>query len=249
MARFDKEVRRMAGQVVNFVRHGKFNPYGRSQRRNKPQILRRQQRLEIQTPLELIAAYSALAEREFFFLQIGAFDGSFDDPIASLVRKYRWRGVLVEPQPGAFAKLQVNYADQSQVSFENAAIAAEDGETTLYTLKNSATPMASFDRRHLVRHAQRQADIVSHTVPCVTLATLINKHNIGHIDLLQIDAEGYDFEIIRQIDFTALQPTLIRYEHANLLQNDRNDCIELLANQGYRVHLEDSDTLAFRGAA
>jgi len=66
------------------------------------------------------------------------------------------------------------------------------------------------------------------------------------IDLLQIDAEGYDYEIIRSIDFDTVKPAIIHYEHMVLSEADRNACLELLASHGYRIVLQDNDTLAYR---
>ncbi len=244
MSSWEKETRRIAAQVGNLVRHGRLNPYPRTRRRNKPAVLRARPDWEIASSLEFVATHFARNARDFLVVQVGAFDGDFDDPIAHLIREHGWRALLVEPQPGAFEALRLRYADQPQVLCENAAIADHDGEVTLYALHTDATPMASFDRRHLIRHAQRPSDIVERRVPCLTLRSLLDKHGINKVDLLQIDAEGYDAEIVRSIDFGTMRPTIIRYEHANLCESDRGACIELLAAQGYRILLEDSDTMA-----
>ena len=76
----------------------------------------------------------ASAERGagFTVLQIGANDGVSLDPLSSLVRKHGWSGVLVEPNPVNFEKLQQTYANQPQVRLERAAITTHDGTVTLY---------------------------------------------------------------------------------------------------------------------
>ena len=246
MGKVDKEARRLVGQVGNFVRHGRFNSFPRTQRKAKPDVLRAHPEWEIRSSLEFMAAHAVDDIGDLCFVQIGAFDGEFDDPLAVLIRKYGWRGVLVEPQPAAVARLQENYADQPQLSFENAAIGDAERSVTMYTVRDGATPMASLDRRHLLRHCHRAAEIVEHQVPCLTLEALLRKHPLPRVDLLQIDAEGYDGQILRSINFDRLRPQLIRYEHANLVQSERNDCIQLLVSHDYRILLEDSDTIAYR---
>jgi hypothetical protein len=72
---------------------------------------------------------------EFFFVQIGAYDGLKSDPILAFVRDRRWRGILVEPQPDVFEKLKRNYANIPNVIFENLAIAAWEGSLPLYKLR------------------------------------------------------------------------------------------------------------------
>ena len=43
--------------------------------------------------------------------------------------------------------------------------------------------------------------IATEDVKCVSLDSLLVKYNINNIDLLIIDAEGYDYEIIKAIPF------------------------------------------------
>ena len=52
----------------------------------------------------------AFAEKhsDVFFIQIGAHDGLTNDKLHCLVRAHQWRGVLVEPVQGLFAKLAAN---------------------------------------------------------------------------------------------------------------------------------------------
>ena len=71
---------------------------------------------------------------DFFFVQIGAHDGIRDDPIRKYIVKSHWRGLLVEPVPHIFRKLVENYRDETQLIFENVAVAAHDGVMPFYTL-------------------------------------------------------------------------------------------------------------------
>jgi hypothetical protein len=77
-------------------------------------------------------------EKDIFFVQIGAHDGHSYDPIGPYVRKFQWRGLLIEPQPAVFAKLKEHYAGQSNLIFENVAIAEQEGSLTLYCFKNAS---------------------------------------------------------------------------------------------------------------
>lgn len=247
MGRISKELRRLVGQVGNVARYGHFNPFPRTKRKAKPKSLRDHPEWEIGSALEFIVAHlSRQQETPFFVLQIGAYDGNFVDPIAGLIRLHGWHGLLVEPQPEAFKQLRENYRDQPQLRFENAAVGTEDCLITIYSLKGADSHLASLDRHHLVRHGERSGDIIEHRVQCLTLHTLLARHGIEHVDLLQIDAEGNDGSILHSIDFTTFRPPIICYEHANLVEAERNACIELLGKQGYRILLEDSDTIAYR---
>src|SRR3989442_714337 len=46
---------------------------------------------------------------DFFVLQIGACDGVMADPIHKWIKKYKWQGILVEPQKKEFERLKISY--------------------------------------------------------------------------------------------------------------------------------------------
>jgi len=67
------------------------------------------------------------------FIQVGANDGEYGDPLHSFIVKYPWHGILVEPQPDIFAKLRENYAAiQNRLIFENIAIAKDLSTIAMY---------------------------------------------------------------------------------------------------------------------
>src|SRR5271165_1303468 len=68
----------------------------------------------------IISAFNSRTEN-FFFVQIGAYDGYDCDPIQKFIRRYGWNGILVEPQPDAFEKLRQNYENFPGLIFERTA--------------------------------------------------------------------------------------------------------------------------------
>ena len=79
-------------------------------------------------------------------------------------------------------------------------------------------------------------------VKYLTLDQLLAKHQIRQLDLLQIDAEGYDFEILKTLDFNKVKPRFINYERV-LLQDQEPACREMLEKHGYRLIDWGLDTL------
>ena len=51
------------------------------------------------------------------------------------------------------------------------------------------------------------------SVPSMTFTELCEKYQLQHINLLQVDTEGYDSKIIRSIDFTKVKIDMIIYEN------------------------------------
>jgi FkbM family methyltransferase len=188
---------------------------------------------------------------DIFFLQIGAHDGVSYDPIHSYVTRFHWRGLLVEPQPAIFAKLRENYAEEKQLLFENSAIALQDGTLDLHCFENAnaedhASMLASTRKHYLQLNGDnQQGALKTITVPALTLESLLGKHRVERVDLLQIDTEGFDFEIIKMIDFQRMKPEIIHYENNFLNRRQKSECSRILGDQNYALLNLGIDTIAY----
>src|SRR4051812_30370639 len=134
-----------------------------------PPIIIREPLLLVRSSLRYVVANELLINPRMTFLQIGAFDGVGDDDLRELVTTHKLRGVLVEPQPAAFTRLQQNYRNEPQVTLLRAAIAESEGIRDLYCHRSHASMAASFDRQHLRKHGISDHDIVVQQVPCHTV--------------------------------------------------------------------------------
>lgn len=196
------------------------------------------------------------SKKDFFFIQIGANDGVIYDPIHRFVTQYQWHGILVEPLEDLFKKLQDNYRSNPRLQFECVAIADKEETRKFYRIKKELTflptwckGLGTFNLDVLLSHKWALPDIEHYIesvdVPCTTLTSLLAKHQVKRLDLLQIDTEGFDYEVIKQIDFNQLKPTLISYEHKHITSVDRTVCETLLKQQGYRITKHLGNSLAY----
>ena len=217
--------------------------------------LHRVEKLNVLEPL----LYRRLAKsRDFFFVQIGANDGVFCDPIWEFVTRNQVAGMVVEPLKGAFEQLVANYRPFPKVQAVNTAIHASLKSAEIYSVDPARLPQleawargtASFKRQHLVDAGLPADAIRTETVGCVTLEELLRQHGVGAIDLLQIDTEGYDAEIIRMIDFRNRKPAIIHFEHGMpngiMTPAEFNQCASLLMDNGYLLATEYFDAVAYR---
>lgn len=222
----------------------------------KPGVLRRFPSAELAVSLDFVLADYLRKTSDVTFVQIGGFDGRSGDPLFPYVTKFHWKGLVVEPQPDAFESLRANYAGEPQVVLENVAVAERKGTRTLWRIRRGveglpswAPQLASFDRDTVARHKAQIPNIEEliegKEVRCETLDALLVKSGLQKIDILQIDVEGYDFEIVKLIDFKRHKPSIIRYEHAHLNLDDREACLELLVGHGYKIGIEQYDTIAY----
>jgi FkbM family methyltransferase len=195
-------------------------------------------------------------KKDFFFVQIGANDGVIYDPIHRFVNQYQWRGILVEPLQDLFSKLRENYRDNPHLQFECIAIADKEEIRKFYRINKELTylptwckGLGTFNLEVLLSHKWALPDIEHYIesveVPCTTLTALMAKHQVKSLDLLQIDTEGFDYEVIKQINFDALKPTLISYEHKHITPADRTACESLLKQRGYLITKHLGNSLAY----
>jgi FkbM family methyltransferase len=206
---------------------------------------------------ELLTAF-ARSTPDVFFIQVGSNDGVTGDPLHSLVRKYRWSGILIEPVGYIFERLVANYQGQPGLVFENVAVSGRNETRDFFRLPQIDDPdlpvwydhLGSFRPEVIKKHARKiphvEMSLLKERVVCVTLETLLRKHHVKKIDLVHVDTEGYDFEVIKQIDFQRYRPAVLLYEHKHL-QADEQACASCLEQQGYELIVEEGDTLAVRG--
>jgi hypothetical protein len=139
------------------------------------------------------------------------------------------------------------------------AIADVDGARDLYYL-DAAEPgaplpdwydkLGSFNRDVVAKHAPAIPDFERRLrvepVRCVTFDTLCRTHGLTSIDLVQIDTEGYDFEIIKLIDLDLLTQRLVIYEHLHFDAETRAACSAHIRAHGYEEMSDVVNTVALR---
>ena len=200
----------------------------------------------------LFALLQKKSRTPVFFLQIGGMNTS-SDPLNPSVRKYGWKGILVEPLPDMMQRLKANYANRPDLIFENVAITEQDETRVLYRILPEAVNTAGLPAWTLGMSTfvpgkldQFKPHVTEQPVTCLTLNSLLKKHNPEKIDVLQIDTEGYDFKILRQFDFARYQPAIINMEYVNLSSSEKEECQALLHKNGYVFYEYELDLFAIK---
>lgn len=210
---------------------------------------------ELRIGLDYVLAQRAAQGGDFYFVQIGAFDGRRYDPIYQWVRAHGWRGLLIEPQPQFFDELVENYRGVEGLEFRRIAVGVRKERRPFYSVAieegvtRDAGMIASFDRETLLSHRKfvpgLDSLVRSEEIECEALNDLLAGVPSERIDLLQIDVEGFDHELIRVLDLDRFAPSIVRFEHLHLSTEQHEACVGKLVGHGYRVCLEEHDTLAY----
>ncbi|MGA3266052.1 MAG: FkbM family methyltransferase [Verrucomicrobiota bacterium] len=195
---------------------------------------------------------------EVFVLKIGANDGVESDPLADfLLNDGRYRGLLVEPIPQYANMLSANYEKTGRFMIEQAAIAMKDGKTTMYFVDEKATDskgqplpvwlrgVASLDRAHVEKHLlpEMRGAIRETTVDCLSVASLLVRNEVRKVDLLHIDAEGHDYSILQQFNFSVIRPKIVIFERKHLSKQDESAAKAIMERFGYEVKMLETDCL------
>ncbi|WP_297337205.1 FkbM family methyltransferase [Algoriphagus sp.] len=214
-----------------------------------------------------LSAYSKSKKDNFTVIQIGANDGITNDPIHKFIKRDRWKGVLLEPQPAVYHQfLKKIYRKNKGLHPICAAIGKEDGQQKLFKIGFSemrwATGLASFSKEKIEElfengivkkncekfgikiPSEPSERIGFELVDVISPKMLMKKYAIDKIDLLQIDAEGFDLEVISIFDIPNSKPGAIIFEKVSYSPEELSKCYQMLNEQGYWLKEIGRDTLA-----
>ena len=175
-------------------------------------------------------------------IQIGANDGLRFDILNQYIKKYKIKSILVEPIKKTFDDLVENYKNYNNVIFENVAISVNNQISHLYKINDSRENkyrdehfrgIMSFDKNHLIKHGVKKKDIIKEVVRSISINNLIKKHNLDMIDMLFIDAEGYDANIIEDFFKTSLMRPIIIFEYLHVSNQKLEDLVYSLNEKKY----------------
>jgi FkbM family methyltransferase len=190
-------------------------------------------------------------------LVVGAYDGMANDPIAHFVRTHDCDITFVEPQAQAFEQLRANMATLPNARFVNAAIDERSGTRELFYVPPGidglpawTAQLASFDREHVVKHEVDAPGVSTHVrsraVRTLSFDDLMDQCGIASLDVLQIDAEGFDAALLGCFPFERVRPGLVHYEIAHMAPADRATVRARLAAAGYTFVAAWLDEIAVR---
>ena len=161
---------------------------------------------------------------KFGLVVIGAHSGIW---LSSLIEKYKDQNILlVEPVPYNIKLLKENTLKYKNVKIETSAVSRKTENKKFYFIKPEsikslgkhwASEIGSFDKKHIINHKKKRfnvsdSDIEEIKIQYLTFSDLLAKYDILSIDMLQIDAEGSEFEIMDSINYKNIKINKIFFE-------------------------------------
>lgn len=161
-----------------------------------------------------------LRKRGGVFIEAGANDGISQSNTLYFERYLGWRGLLVEPVPELAARCRVN---RPRCRVEACALVGADSGLKQVTIKYlglmSQIPGTSADQeserqhettaRRFLAKGQQPYEVQVSARP---LSEVWEAHQLGHVDLLSLDVEGYEAQVLDGLDLHRHRPDFIMVE-------------------------------------
>jgi FkbM family methyltransferase len=132
----------------------------------------------------------------------------------------------------------------TRLTFANVAIAERSGPQTIYRVpsdKVDTVPWA--DGISTLRKPNPESVIaplvVPETVRALTFHDFCNEFDVRHFDLLQIDTEGYDWNVLRQIELARFATRIVRLEYCHVPLETRICIADYLDAAGFEASCDD----------
>ena len=174
-------------------------------------------------------------------IQIGANDGRRFDVINKYIEQYKTKSILVEPIKEYFDQLKKNYTSHGNIFFENLAISVKNQINYLYKVKTidldkydeHIKGISSFDFNHLIKHGVKKKHITKEKIESTSIIKLFEKYNFD-INLLFIDAEGYDADIVIDLLENSNFKPIIIIEYVHIQSTTFKKLNNLLKEKNYK---------------
>ena len=135
--------------------------------------------------------------------------------------------LLVEPVPHNISAINKNLKEFKNIHLEPVAVASVRETKDFFFVKATsinklkkhwASGIGSFNKNHLLNHRTKrflieEDDIDKIPIKTVKFEDLIEKYSITEIDKILIDIEGYEYEILRDMDLKKVQINSILFEY------------------------------------
>ena len=180
--------------------------------------------------------------------------------------------ILVEPNISLLETINKNYESVKQTTevyvYSNAVYYENDKTVELVIPSKNGVYGRKADNGHTYSNIHfsllamndwgSKDDMVNIQAKTITFDQICENHNLTQIDYLQIDTEGFDYEIIKMIDLAKYRIKCIRFEiwgfdperyetyHADKMnelgKNGLDTVIQKLKSHNYEIHeIKDSD--------
>lgn len=155
------------------------------------------------------------------FIEIGGGNGVDLSNTYLLEKKYKWKGIICEPDKRSQKKIKKNRYAKLEIN----PLSNKCGQhQTFYQTKDP----------YLSSFKKSSNTTKSYKLKTICLNHLIDKSNIGkRIDYISIDTEGNEVDIIKKFNFKRFKVNFFTIEH-NFNKENRKEIYDIMKKNGFR---------------
>lgn len=196
-----------------------------------PNLIAKVRKLFPVNPSEIRIAYNILnaGRQPGLMIDVGAHYGES----LYMFADSGWKVHAFEPDPDNLQELELRVAHNKNVIINSSAISNKNEEAVdffKHETSTGASGLLAFQSKH----------VLAGKVHSITLDRYINENNIAAINLLKVDAEGYDLLVLKGIlELNTIRPEMIICEFedskSTLLGYTFNDMAQYLQDHNYKL--------------
>ncbi len=183
--------------------------------------------------------------RQLRILSIGENDGELFSNVRSKLLA-GCVGVLVEPSPTAFNKLQNLYSDREDVVCVNAAISNYSGVAKFYDsgphVSKEDTSLLSCLNKEETKRWGNTATFTEIEVKVIDFKQLMQLSPYDKFELVSIDIEGEELKVLPQMDLKELGVEMLIVEFNG---KDKDKFDNLVIPKGYELFYQNAENLIY----
>jgi FkbM family methyltransferase len=183
--------------------------------------------------------YYLVPKKNGFYIDIGAYH-PFKHSNTYILYKDGWSGINIDPRPGS--KILFDKYRKRDINIE-AGISDKNDLMQYYIIEEDST-MNSFSKENLERLNMFKNVKRTLEIPVYTLESILAKYpHVSEIDYLNIDAEGFEMQILLGIDFDRTPISIISIEQnkvltlIDVLNSEANKFLEIKGYVPYAKNL------------
>jgi FkbM family methyltransferase len=158
------------------------------------------------------------------YIESGANDGVTQSNTYYLEKNKGWSGILIEPSVSSFELCKENRSENN--IFLNCALVSNDYDSDYIEGDFDGNLMSS------VNGNRRNNIGIKIKTKAKKLSDILNENNLKKIDFFSLDVEGYEYEVLKGIDFNSHEFKFLLIE---IYKWDYKKIVDLLNTNGYEL--------------
>eukprot|EP00191_Tetraselmis_sp_GSL018_P013002 CAMPEP_0177586924 /NCGR_PEP_ID=MMETSP0419_2-20121207/5352_1 /TAXON_ID=582737 /ORGANISM="Tetraselmis sp., Strain GSL018" /LENGTH=193 /DNA_ID=CAMNT_0019076889 /DNA_START=451 /DNA_END=1032 /DNA_ORIENTATION=+ len=167
-------------------------------------------------------------------MEMGALDGMKFSNTYAFSKALNWTGVLIEPSPSSFRRLQKNRPESTNI---NAAVCERERSVRFVGRGTEVDGiwefMAPSFRKQFHKRLLRGRRS-SNTIQCKPLTSLVDTSNNPYFDFFSLDVEGAELQVLRSIDFSKIGFGVVFFEADGRNAAKEKEATKILKEAGYK---------------